>query len=131
MLSCAGRFAQLYFPHGRAPPLLADVREIPDRRRPARQAMLATARPAAREVPVARRLPQVEPGKQAADRGCGAGRQLNALSDQRHPHPLGVDRSALLLAEARSRAPAARLVRADLRALPLHAASLAAAFCFY
>jgi SAM-dependent methyltransferase len=44
---------------------------------------------------------------------------------------VGVDRSALLLSEALREAPGAKLVRADLRALPLHAASMAAAFCFY
>jgi SAM-dependent methyltransferase len=36
-----------------------------------------------------------------------------------------------LLGEAAVQARTAHLVRADLRALPLHAASLAAAFCFY
>ena len=83
------------------------------------------------DVAAALRLAQVEPGKPVGDLGCGYGRHLKALIDQGHPRPLGVDRSALLLAEARSLAPDARLVRADLRALPLHAASLAAAFCFY
>src|SRR5207253_2327075 len=59
------------------------------------------------------------------------GRHLAALVEQGHAHPLGVDRSALLLEEARAQAPSAHLLRADLRALPLHAGSLAAAFCFY
>jgi len=83
------------------------------------------------DVAAALRLAQVEPGKPLADLGCGYGRHLTALIEQGHPHPLGVDRSPLLLSEARRLAPAARLVRADLRLLPLHAGSLAAAFCFY
>jgi SAM-dependent methyltransferase len=83
------------------------------------------------DVSAALRLVQVESGKPVADLGCGYGRHLNALIEQGHPHPLGIDRSGLLLGEARSLAPGARLIRADLRALPLHAASLAAAFCFY
>jgi SAM-dependent methyltransferase len=76
-------------------------------------------------------LAQVEPGKPIADLGCGYGRHLEALIRCGHPHPLGIDRSALLLEQARRQAPAAQLVRADLRALPLYAGTIAAAFCFY
>lgn len=83
------------------------------------------------DVDTALRLAQVEPGKPIADLGCGYGRHLEALIRCGHPHPLGIDRSALLLAEAQNQAPAARLLRADLRALPLHAGTVAAAFCFY
>lgn len=83
------------------------------------------------DVEAALRLAQVEPGKPVADLGCGYGRHLTALIEHGHPHPLGIDRSPLLLAEARREAPTARLLRADLRRLPLHAGSLAAAFCFY
>jgi SAM-dependent methyltransferase len=83
------------------------------------------------DVEAALRLAQVEPGKPVADLGCGFGRHLTALIEQGHPHPLGIDRSSLLLAEARRQAPSALLLRADLRALPVHAGSLAAAFCFY
>ena len=86
---------------------------------------------AAADVDAALRLAQVEPGKPVADLGCGYGRHLRSLIDCGYPHPLGIDRSALLLGEARNQAPSARLVRADLRRLPLHAGSLAAAFCFY
>jgi SAM-dependent methyltransferase len=91
----------------------------------------APARLAREDVSVALALVQVEPGKPIADLGCGYGRHLAALVEQGHAHPLGVDRSRLLLDEARAQAPSARLLRADLRALPLHAGSLAAAFCFY
>ncbi len=83
------------------------------------------------DVLAALRLAQVEPGKPIADLGCGYGRHLEALIEQGHPHPIGIDRSTLLLEEARRLAPAARLVRADLRRLPLHASTIAAAFCFY
>jgi ubiquinone/menaquinone biosynthesis C-methylase UbiE len=83
------------------------------------------------DVAAALRLAQVQPGKPVADLGCGYGRHLKALVEQGHRSPIGIDRSALLLGEASLQAPTAQLVRADLRALPLHAASLAAAFCFY
>ena len=83
------------------------------------------------DVAQALELAQVEPGKPVADLGCGYGRHLKALREQGHERPIGIDRSALLLAEARAQAPSARLLRADLRRLPLYADSLAAAFCFY
>jgi SAM-dependent methyltransferase len=83
------------------------------------------------DVATALRLAQVEPGKPVADLGCGYGRHLSALIDHGHARPIGIDRSKLLLDEARAQARGAHLVRADLRALPLHVASLAAAFCFY
>jgi SAM-dependent methyltransferase len=91
----------------------------------------APPRLAEADVRLALDLAQVESGKPIADLGCGYGRHLRALVDQGHPHPLGIDRSTLLLAEARAAAPAARLLRADLRTLPLHKGSLSAAFCFY
>jgi SAM-dependent methyltransferase len=91
----------------------------------------APPRLASEDVSLALRLAQVEPGKPIADLGCGYGRHLHALVEQGHPHPIGIDRSSLLLGEARAEAPSARLIRADLRVLSLHAASLAAAFCFY
>jgi SAM-dependent methyltransferase len=82
-------------------------------------------------VRVALELSQLAPGQPLADLGCGYGRHLAALRGQGHLHPLGIDRSALLLAEARALAPQARLLRADLTALPLRSGCLAAAFCFY
>jgi SAM-dependent methyltransferase len=91
----------------------------------------AAPRLAEQDVRTALALVQVEPGKPIADLGCGYGRHLRAFVEQGHPHPLGVDRSPLLLAEARAAAPAARLLRAKLEALPLHKGSLSAAFCFY
>jgi SAM-dependent methyltransferase len=82
------------------------------------------------DVHAALQLAQIEPGKPVADLGCGYGRHLRELVQYGH-RAAGVDRSALLLAEARSEAPTAALVRADLRSLPFHQGSLAAAFCFY
>jgi SAM-dependent methyltransferase len=91
----------------------------------------AAPRLAELDVRTALDLAQVEPGKPIADLGCGYGRHLRAFVDRGHPCPIGIDRSALLLAEARAAVPAARLLRADLKALPLHKGSLSAAFCFY
>jgi SAM-dependent methyltransferase len=91
---------------------------------------LAARRLAQEDVHAALQLAQVEPGKPVADLGCGYGRHLRELIQYGH-RATGVDRSSLLLAEARSTAPGVALVRADLRALPLHQGSLAAAFCFY
>ena len=91
----------------------------------------AAPRLAELDVSAALGLAQVEPGKPIADLGCGYGRHLRAFVDHGHACPIGIDRSALLLAEARAALPAARLLRADLQALPLHRGSLSAAFCFY
>ena len=83
------------------------------------------------DVRTALALAQVEPGKPVADLGCGYGRHLEALALEGHPQAIGIDRSRLLLSEARSHVPQARLIRADLRSLPLSKGSLSAAFCFY
>ena len=91
----------------------------------------ASPKLAGSDVGAALRLAQVEPGKPIADLGCGYGRHLRALIDAGQSGPIGIDRSALLLSEARREAKGAQLLRADLRSLPLHAGSLAAAFCFY
>jgi len=91
---------------------------------------VAPRRLAQEDVHAALQLAQVEPGKPIADLGCGYGRHLRELVQFGH-RATGVDRSALLLAEARAEATGAVLVRADLRALPLHQGSVAAAFCFY
>ena len=88
----------------------------------------APPRLAREDVRLALELAQVAPGKPVADLGCGYGRHLAALILEGHT-PVGVDRSELLLREA-SRT-GARLVRADLRALPFHRGTLSAAFCFY
>ena len=78
----------------------------------------APVRLAREDVSAALTLAQVAPGKPIADLGCGYGRHLAALVEQGHAHPLGVDRSALLLEEARAQAPSAHLLRADLRSGP-------------
>ncbi|GAC1535754.1 MAG: hypothetical protein NVS2B9_01170 [Myxococcales bacterium] len=71
------------------------------------------------------------PGAPVADLGCGYGRHLAALRARGDRDLIGIDRSPLLLREAHKDVPSARLLRADLRALPLRAGSLGAAFCFY
>ena len=91
---------------------------------------LAPRRFAQEDVTAALALAQVEPGKPIADLGCGYGRHLKELLQLGY-RATGFDRSALLLGEARVEVPSAPLVRADLRDLPLHQGSLAAAFCFY
>ena len=75
--------------------------------------------------------PALGAAPRVADLGCGYGRHLAALAKQGLAHPIGVDRSPLLLGEAKRLLPAARLVRADLRALPFAAGSLDCAACFY
>jgi SAM-dependent methyltransferase len=91
---------------------------------------LAPRQFAQEDVHAALQLAQVEPGKPIADLGCGYGRHLRELAQFGH-RVTGIDRSSLLLSEARAELPAATLVRADLRCLPLHQGTLAAAFCFY
>jgi SAM-dependent methyltransferase len=91
---------------------------------------LAPRRLAQEDVRSALQLAQVEPGKPVADLGCGYGRHLRELLQYGH-RAMGIDRSSLLLAEARTEAPGAVLVRADLRSLPIHQGTLSAAFCFY
>jgi SAM-dependent methyltransferase len=81
-------------------------------------------------VVAALRLATVEPGKPVVDLGCGYGRHLHELVQWGH-RAIGIDRSALLLGEAAIEAPGATLLLGDLRALPLHAGTMAAAFCFY
>src|SRR5216684_8479597 len=79
---------------------------------------LAARRLAQEDVHAALQLAQVEPGKPVADLGCGYGRHLRELIQYGH-HATGVDRSALLLAEARSSAPAVPLARPILRDVAL------------
>jgi SAM-dependent methyltransferase len=90
----------------------------------------APQRLAREDVRTALRLASVESGKPVVDLGCGYGRHLRELVQRGH-RAIGVDKSALLLGEARIEAPGATVVRGDLAALPLHAGSMAAAFCFY
>ena len=55
--------------------------------------------------------------RRVLDVGCGPGRHLRVLEDA-GARACGIDLSPVLLAEARRRDPARRLVRADMRALP-------------
>src|SRR5262245_26805620 len=69
---------------------------------------------------------RARPGGLRADLGCGPGFYLAALGEP----ALGLDAARAMLAEARRRAPGAgaRLVRADLEALPFARGTLAAAW---
>lgn len=77
---------------------------------------------AAREAAFAAEALGIDPGARVLDLGCGAGRHLRAL-EARGVRAAGMDRSAALLAEARRRGAASRLVRGDLRALPFRTAA--------
>ena len=74
--------------------------------------------------------PALGAAPRVADLGCGYGRHLVALQ-QLGVHALGIDKSALLLREARRLASSSPLIRADLRALPIRAGALDGAACFY
>src|SRR5262245_3449629 len=67
---------------------------------------------------------RARPGGLRADLGCGPGFYLAALGQP----ALGLDAARAMLAEARRLAPDARLVRADLEALPFARGTLAAAW---
>ncbi len=75
--------------------------------------------------------PALGAAPRVADLGCGFGRHLAAFAKHGIPRICGVDRSQLLLAEARKLLPGALLVKADLRALPFASGSLDGAACFY
>jgi len=92
---------------------------------------LAPPRLATLDVRTALRLLEADPREAIADLGCGYGRHLLALLEQGRVRVVGVDRSPLLLAEAKQLVPQASLLRGDLRALPLARGSLGGATCFY
>ncbi len=92
---------------------------------------LAPPRLAMLDVQAALGLLEIDRGERIADFGCGYGRHLVALRNEGCTRLIGVDRSPLLLREARRLAPNADLVRGDLCALPLAAGSVSAATCFY
>jgi SAM-dependent methyltransferase len=75
--------------------------------------------------------PALGASPRVADLGCGYGRHLAAFAKLGLAKVVGVDKSALLLGEARKLAPASSLIRSDLRALPLVNESLDGAACFY
>ena len=64
------------------------------------------------------------------DLACGGGRLLRLLR-RRYPDAVGLDLSAELLGLARACGPEFRLVRADMRALPLARESFAAVFSLF
>jgi SAM-dependent methyltransferase len=106
------------------------VSEIEDQLFLETTARLAPQSLADSDAACALRLLQLPPGATIADLGCGYGRHLSAFCTL-GVLPLGIDRSALLLREAARRAPTARLLCGDLRALPLRDGVLAGATCFY
>jgi SAM-dependent methyltransferase len=92
---------------------------------------LAPPRLASLDVRTALRLLEADPREPVADLGCGYGRHLLPLLEQGRVKVIGIDRSALLLREAKKLVPQASLLRGDLRALPLARGTLGGATCFY
>jgi SAM-dependent methyltransferase len=70
-------------------------------------------------------------GATVADLGCGAGVPATRELTEQGLRVIGVDFSAVQLARARSLAPAARLVQADMTQFQLRPASLDAVVSFY
>ena len=77
---------------------------------------------AARAVALITRTLPWQPGWRVLDVACGAGRHARALADA-GARCTGLDLSAALLRRARMRVPVP-LIRADMRALPVRAASM-------
>jgi SAM-dependent methyltransferase len=82
------------------------------------------------EAEVIAALLALRPGQRVLDLACGHGRHARALAG-RVGELWGVDRSGPYLAKAAASAPAARLVRADLRELPFPAGSFDAVYSWY
>lgn len=68
------------------------------------------------------------PGPRIADVGCGTGRFSMGLADVYGTHVVGLDRSAKMLAQIRSRHRHVSFCRADAEALPLRRGSLGMLF---
>lgn len=68
-------------------------------------------------------------GERVLDAGCGIGATAAFLQDRFQVTAIGVDRSAVLLADARGNRPELPLVRGDAVRLPFAAGRFAALFC--
>lgn len=75
------------------------------------------------------RLAELAPGARLLDIGCGPGASLALARERFCARTVGLDLSASMLAEARSRRPGLRLVRAAAAALPFGDACFAAVLC--
>lgn len=84
----------------------------------------ARRRPAVHGARAAALAGRALPGRPIGDLGCGPGNYLGDLG----PEAVGLDAAAAMLAVARGRVPAARLLQADLEALPLPDRSLGGAW---
>jgi ubiquinone/menaquinone biosynthesis C-methylase UbiE len=96
-------------------------------------AVLDRGGPQEEEARAAARLAGCEPGADILDAPCGYGRHTIPLAQAGY-HVVGVDRSPVLLEEARRRAGDGewpRWVHADHRELPLEDASFDAVFCLF
>ncbi len=90
---------------------------------------LLTPRLSAVEAAAIAALLRLAPGEAVLDLACGHGRHARVLA--RDARVVGVDRSDAYLRRAASVAPGARLVRGDVRALPLREGSFDAAYSWY
>ena len=77
---------------------------------------------ARRAVTLLRETTGLGPGTQVLDIGCGPGRHLGEMHGIGY-RPLGLDLSRRMIEAARSAAPGAGLVRADMRSLPFRNAA--------
>ena len=77
---------------------------------------------ARRAVTLLRETTGLGPGTQVLDIGCGPGRHLGEMRGIGY-RPLGLDLSRRMIEAARSAAPGAGLVRADMRSLPFRNAA--------
>ncbi|PID41036.1 MAG: SAM-dependent methyltransferase, partial [Proteobacteria bacterium] len=68
-------------------------------------------------------------GDRVLDVGCGTGATVAFLNRQMGIRAIGVDVSAKLLAEARSKAPNLSVMRANGVALPVRSAAVGAVYC--
>jgi SAM-dependent methyltransferase len=80
------------------------------------------------EHPAMRMLLDPLPPSLVLDAACGTGRYSRYLAERGH-RVIGVDRSPAMLAKARRKLPQTEFRDGDLEALPLEAASVAAAVC--
>lgn len=81
------------------------------------------------EAEVVAALLSLRPGQRVLDLACGHGRHARPLSGR--ASVVGLDRSGPYLRRARAAAPAAALVRGDVRALPFARGAFDAAFSWY
>jgi len=102
-----------------------DSTPIPKKYRSARRLPAPTMRAWLSAI---RRSAPLRPGSRVADVGCGTGRFSIGLADTYSSQVVGLDRSAKMLAEVRSRDDRVSYCLGDARALPIRDSSLGMVF---